>query len=52
MADINNMPKEHERYAVCREFDNELWYWGSWDDKDKAECVAENIGGVVVDTDE
>ena len=37
---INNTPSNPKRYIVATFCDGELWYWGSWDDKDKAENAA------------
>ena len=45
---INNMPAYAEIYVVARRVDNELWYWGSWEDRDKANEVALQIGGEVI----
>lgn len=50
-AEVNNIPEDAERYIVARVFEGELWYWGSWDDKNKAHEVAEEIGGVMVEND-
>lgn len=50
---VNNVPvyalKAH--YWVCRQSDNELWFWGAWNDNDEAHRVAKEIGGVVVSND-
>lgn len=48
-AEVNNIPEDAERYIVARVFEGELWYWGSWDNKNKAHDVAEEIGGVMVE---
>lgn len=50
MKNINNLPdyvKEY-RYIVANEIDGELWFWGAWNDKAKANTVANEIDGIVV----
>lgn len=51
MMRVNNLPeyaKKHN-YLVCREVNNELWFWGAFDDHDRAFKTAMEIcGGVVV----
>ncbi len=48
---INNMPKdvEPEKYVVARycDSDGEWWYYGMYDNKEKAYAVSEEIGGYV-----
>ena len=39
------------KWAVARDEDGTLWHWGSYDDEDKANNIAEDIGGVVVEVD-
>ena len=46
---INNVPAVVERFIVARLSKNELWYWGSWADKENAEKVAKEIGGIVAE---
>ena len=42
-VDVQNA--EHEgRYIVARACQNELWFWGAWDDKERAEEVAKELG--------
>ena len=49
-AIVNNLPENPERYIVARLSNCELWYWGSWDNKEKAEKAAEEFdNGVVVE---
>lgn len=37
------------RYIVARNVDGVLWFWGAWNDKNKANAVALELGnGVVV----
>ena len=48
---INNTPSGVCKYIVAT-FDDkccEFWFWGSWDDKSKADKVAYEIGGVVLE---
>lgn len=46
---INNLPNYSENYAyiVAREVDGEYWFWGAYNDRNKANEIAENIGGEV-----
>ena len=46
---INNTPNTAKRYIVAREVNDELWFWGSWDDRDRANQVAIEIGGIVIE---
>ena len=50
-VEVKNMPKiTKSGYVVARPVDGELWYYGVYQEKDKAEEVAEFIGnGVVVE---
>lgn len=47
---INNMPAYASdfTYIVARLCENELWFWGAWDDEAVAYQVAAEIGGLVV----
>lgn len=50
-AEINNLSAEDiAPYIVARlnTETNELWYWGSYDNKEKADQAASEIGGLVV----
>ena len=51
---INNMPDEVREFIVARidEADCSLWYWGSWDERDRAVQTALAIGGIVVEKGE
>lgn len=42
-AEVNNLPDDIEKYVVARVCDGELWFWGTWDDKDKAEKVVNDV---------
>ena len=48
---VNNAPNYTERYVVARIFEGELWYWGSWANKDEADEAALNVDGVVCDSE-
>ena len=49
-VNINNLDADHERFVVARLVDNQLWYWGSWSDRNEANKVAESFeNGVMVD---
>lgn len=52
MVNIINLLANHKQYVVARRVDGELWYWGSYSDRDKANYTALNVGGEVIDTDE
>lgn len=47
---INNLPTSanNYKYIVARRIDGTLWYWGAYNDPDKANNVALEIGGEVV----
>ena len=47
---INNLPTyaNEYKYIVAHRVDGELWFWGAWDDRNKANEVALEIGGEVV----
>lgn len=47
---INNLPAyaENKSYIVVRSVDGELWFWGAWDDRDTANEVALEIGGITL----
>lgn len=44
---IYNKPEQTEEFIVARDVEGEKWYWGSWDDRDRANEVAIQIGGEV-----
>ena len=45
---INNMPNvEPEKYVVARYGNKEWWYYGMYDDKEKAYSVSKEVGGYV-----
>jgi hypothetical protein len=47
---INNIPDYagNFTYIVARLCENELWFWGAWNDEEVAYKVAAEIGGLVV----
>lgn len=50
MKNINNMPEyaETKKYIVVRRVKGELWFWGAWNDRDTANEVALEIGGITL----
>lgn len=45
---VNNVPPGNTvKYIVARISDGELWYWGRWHEKEKAERIAAEIGAIV-----
>jgi len=54
MAQINKLPDNAKKFVVARidEADCSLWYWGSWDERDRAVQTALAIGGIVVEKGE
>lgn len=52
---INNMPSEMDekaRFIVARVFDGGLWFWGRFEDINKAMEAAQEINGVIVEAEE
>lgn len=45
---INNAPMNLKAYTVCRVFEEELWFWGTYEEKEQACKVAKEIGGVII----
>ena len=48
---INNVPANAERFIVVRRIEDELWFWGSWENRNTANEVALQIGGEVIEND-
>lgn len=48
-VELNNANNVSEKYIVARECDNELWFWGEYNNRKKAEITAKQIGGIVVE---
>ena len=51
---VNNLPDyELRKYIVARYEAQELWFYGTYDDLEKAESVAKEIGnGLVVENND
>ena len=48
-VDVKNAPRTlTSGYMVARAVDGELWYYGTYEEKDRAEYVAQEIGNGVV----
>ena len=49
MNEIKNKPNYAKEYSfiVAREIDNDLWYWGAYNDRNEANRVASEINGMV-----
>ena len=45
---INNAPANLHTFTVCRVFEHELWYWGTYDEEEVAVKAAREINGVIV----
>ena len=52
MFKINNMPANTRRFIVARRVNGALWFWGSWDDRNTANEVAMEIGGITFDSED
>lgn len=48
LAEVNNLPDEIDKYVIARVCDGELWFWGTWDDKDEAENVVNDVENGIV----
>jgi hypothetical protein len=48
---VNNLPDEPKRYVVARVIAGELWFWGSYEDEDRAKQAAKEIEGVVLNAE-
>ena len=50
---INNVPDyaSEYKYIVARRVDGELWFYGAWNDHERANEVALEIGGEVIKND-
>lgn len=50
---INNVPDyaSEYKYIVARRVGEELWFWGAWNDYERANEVALEIGGEVIKND-
>lgn len=52
IVNINRKPATARTWIVAREVDGELWYYGSWEEKEKAQEVAWEVGGIVVENED
>ena len=48
-AKVNNLPDDSKKYVVARLIDGEFWFWGSYENEDRAKQAAKDIGGVVLE---
>jgi len=46
---VKNVTEGSERFVVAKVDNTDLWYWGRWDDYDRAKEVAEEVGGIVLE---
>lgn len=53
IANIKNMPDYASEfpYIVAREVEGELWFWGVYEDGERADEVAEQINGIVLEVE-
>lgn len=51
MSTVNNLPAYAfaHHWIVARDIENELWFYGAYDDREKADKVAESVSGIVVE---
>lgn len=48
IKNVANYAKDY-KYIVARRENNNLWFWGAWNDRDKANKVADEINGIVIE---
>ena len=51
MMTIQNVPKyaKNYKYIVARQVDGEFYFWGAWNDKDKANNISHELGdGIII----
>ena len=50
MIKVNNLPEYAKNYnwLVCRVVNGELWFWGAFNDHDKAREIAIDVNGTVL----
>lgn len=48
---IHNLPiiAESTAFLVVRFVEGEAWFWGQYRTKDRAQAVAEDVNGIVID---
>lgn len=49
---VKNLPITYCPFIVARAVDGDLWFWGSWDDEERAHMVAREVDGIVVYAEE
>lgn len=49
---VNNVPSELLRYTVVRLYDCKCWYWGTYDNRDRAIMAATEVNGVIIEKTE
>ena len=49
LAEVNNLPDDIEKYVVAKVFDGEMWFWGTYDDKNRAEKAVHDVDGVILE---
>lgn len=51
MMNVNNLPAYAfaHHWIVARDIDGALWFYGAYDDREKADKVAETVSGIVVE---
>lgn len=42
-AEVNNLPDDIEKYVVAKVCDGELWFWGTWNDKNEAKKAVNDV---------
>lgn len=52
MTSVSNLPNDVKTWVVARNCAGEWWFWGSWDDRSKAQAAADDVIGVVVHRDD
>lgn len=50
-AKVNNLPNEIDKYVVARidDFTREMWFWGTYNDKSRAEKAVRDVDGVILE---
>lgn len=49
---VNNAPKNGTGFMVARVIDSQLWYFGLFDDEDRAKLAAEEVEGIYFEVTE
>ncbi len=48
---VYNLPDSVRAFVVARNVNGDLWFWGSWDDRDAAQDAAHEVNGIVIQAD-